>query len=224
VATEVPQLPDERPQRRREYSGAGSTLGLAALIILVVGGLVWWFEFRGGDGAEGVSGEGLGVVPLAEELNPTGRAPAGRIDRAAPDFRLANLVEGESPVLLSGFRGDYVLLNFWASWCGPCRAETPALQQFSERMAGRSLVVVGVNQQETPATARGFAEGFGVSYPMALDRDGDVSVAYSVSSGLPISMLIGPDGVIERIFRGALAEEDFTSIENDVDSLSGSAP
>jgi hypothetical protein len=59
---------------------------------------------------------------------------------------------------------------------------------------------------------------------MALDRDGDVSVAYSVSSGLPISMLIGPDGVIERIFRGALAEEDFTSIENDVDSLSGSAP
>jgi thiol-disulfide isomerase/thioredoxin len=224
VATEVPQLPDERPQRRREYSGAGSTLGLAALIILVVGGLVWWFEFRGGDGADGVSGEGLGVVPLAEELNPTGRAPAGRVDRAAPDFRLVNLVEGEEPVQLSGFRGNYVLLNFWASWCGPCRAETPALQEFSRRMAGRSLVVVGVNQQETPATARDFAEGFGVSYPMALDRDGDVSVAYSVSSGLPISMLIGPDGVIERIFRGALAEEDFTSIENDVDSSSRRAP
>jgi peroxiredoxin len=216
VSTETPGIPDERPQRRREYSGAGSTLGLAALVILVVGGLVYWFEFRGGDGGRGVGSEGFGIVPLAEELNPTGRAPAGDIGRAAPAFRLSNVLPDSSPVELTGFRGQWVLINFWASWCAPCRAETPALQAFSERMAGKGLVVVGVNQQETPETARSFAEEFGVTYPMALDRDGEVSIAYRVSSGLPITMLIRPDGVIERVFRGAIGEDELATVEKDV--------
>jgi thiol-disulfide isomerase/thioredoxin len=215
VSSEDVHLPDERPQRRREYSGAGSTLGIAALVILVVGGLVWWFEFRGGGSAEGVSEEGLGVVALPEALNPTGKAPAGDRGRAAPNFRLGDLRDGP-PVTLTDFRGQWVLLNFWASWCPPCRGETPALQAFSERFAGKGLVVVGVNQQETPTTARSFADEFGVTYPMVLDRDGEVSVAYRVGSGLPVSMLVNPEGVIERVIIGAISEEHFTSIEQDV--------
>jgi peroxiredoxin len=215
VSSEQSHAPDERPQRRREYSGPGSTLGIAALVIVVVGALVWWFEFRGDGGGDRVGGEGLGIVALAEELNPTGRAPAGDRGRAAPNFRLAPVDEG-SPLTLSDYRGKWVLLNFWASWCGPCRGETPELQAFWERMEAQGLVVIGVNQQETPDTARNFTEEFGVTYPVVLDRDGDVSVAYRVGSGLPISMLVDPEGVIERVFIGAVSEENLSSIEQDV--------
>jgi len=215
VSSENPHLPDDRPQRRREYSGAGSTLGIAALIVIVVGGLVWWFEFRGDDSGGAVGGEGLGIMPLAEEQNMTGRAPAGDRGRAAPNFRLAR-TDDSPPLTLTDLRGGWVLLNFWASWCPPCRGETPALQSFSERMGDSGLVVVGVNQQEEPAVARAFVEEFSVTYPVVLDRDGDVSVAYRVGSGLPISMLVNPEGVIERVIIGALSEEDLASIEKDV--------
>lgn len=208
-------MPDERPQRRREYSGAASTLGLALLVVFVVGALVYWFEFRGDDGARPVGGEGFGVAPLPEEANPTGRAPAGAIGRAAPNFHLQT-ADLSGAVTLTDLRGQWVLLNFWASWCPPCIAETPALQAFSEEMSGKGLVVVGVNQQEDPETARRFASRFSVTYPIVLDRDGEVSVAYRVSSGLPITMLIGPDGVIERVFRGAVGEEEFETIRRDV--------
>lgn len=211
-----PNLPDERAQRRREYSGPASTLGLAALVIVVVGALVWWFEFRGDTSGDRVGGEGLGIVALAEDYNPTGKAPTGDIGRAAPDFRLANAVEGGEPIQRTAYQGEWILLNFWASWCGPCKGETPELQAFSEEMADKGLVVLGVNQQEKPETAAKFLADFGVTYPSVLDRNGDVSVAYRVGSGLPITMLIGPDGVITRVFRGALTEENFESIRKDI--------
>ena len=121
-------------------------------------------------------------------------APAAAVGRAAPAFRLRAL-DG-SLTALTDHRGQYVLLNFWASWCGPCRGETPELQEFFERQSP-GLVVVGVNQQETVETAREFAEAFGVTYPIPLDTDGQVSSAYRVSTGLPVSFLIDPEGVIQ---------------------------
>ena len=217
VSADGPNEPDERPQRRREYSGALSTLGLAALVILVVGGLVWWFEFRGNDEADGVSSEGMGLVPLAEELNPTGRAPAGDRGRAAPDFRLPT-PDGSEALQLSDYRGRYVLLNFWADWCAPCRGEAPDLQALAERTGDKGLVVLGVNQQEDIETVNRFIDDFSITYPIVLDRDGDVSVAYRVGSGLPISMLVDPEGVIVRVIIGALTEEDITSIEAEATS------
>ena len=164
-------LPDERPQQRREYTGPGFTFGIAALVVAVVGFGIWFLEIRGDGG--GVEAEaGMGVVALAESLNPTGEAPAAEVGRAAPAFRLRAL-DG-SAAELTDFRGQYVLLNFWASWCGPCRGETPALQAFFEdRSPG--LVVVGVNQQEAAEEARAFTEQFDVTYPIVLDADGQVS-------------------------------------------------
>jgi len=204
-------IPDERPQRRREYSGAGSTLGLAALLIAVVGVAVWWFELRGDGG--GLADDGFGIIPLADALNLTGKAPAADTGRAAPDFTLAN-VTGEGATTLSAHRGSWVLLNFWASWCGPCRGEAPDLQSFSERTAGRA-VVLGVNQQEPAHTARAFAEDFGLSYPLVLDRRGEVSNAYRVGGGLPVSMLIDPTGVIRAIYPGRITADQLTAIERE---------
>jgi len=206
-------IPDERPQRRREYSGPGSTLGLAALIVIVVGASIWWFEFRGGPGsAPDASTPGLGIVELAPGLNPTDEAPAARAGRAAPDFKLAG-PDGADTLSLTDYRGQWVLLNFWASWCGPCREETPDLQSFYEHNRGRGFTVLAVNQQERPEAARKFLDEFGVTYPVALDRSGEVDQAYGVGRGMPISFLVAPDGVIEEVYIGALSEEQFAAIE-----------
>ncbi len=202
-------LPDERPQQRREYVGPASTFGAAALVVAVVGLSVWFFEIRGGGGGSAEAEAGLGVVALAEALNPTGEAPAAREGRAAPPFRLRAL-DG-SLTALTDLRGRYVLLNFWASWCGPCRGETPELQAFFERRAP-AFVVVGVNQQESHETARAFAAAFAVTYPIALDVDGQVSAAYRVSTGLPVSFVIDPQGVVRRIHLGALTRDDLDAL------------
>ncbi|MEO6398883.1 MAG: TlpA disulfide reductase family protein [Tepidiformaceae bacterium] len=208
------ELPDERPQRRREYSGASSTLGVAALIVITVGAALWYLEFRDGGGATAFGTPGLGIVSLPPELNPSGKPPAAQQGRAAPNFKLRTPEGGE--LQLSDLRGDFVLLNFWASWCGPCRGETPDLQALYMRsqpnaaMAG--LVILGVNQQEEPEPVRAFVAEFGLTYPIALDRSGEVSDAYRVGRGLPMSFLVNPSGVIEQIYYGRLTPEKLASI------------
>ena len=209
------KLPDERPQRRREYTGASSTLGLAALIVVAVGLAIWFFEFRDDGSSSGTAADGYGAIALADNLNSTGRPPSAEPGRAAPDFRLSAL-NGEARTL-SSLRGKTVLLNFWASWCGPCRGETPDLEAFFDRFgAEKSFVVIGVNQQETPADAKAFTNQFGVSYPILLDRSGSVAEVYHTGRGLPISMLIDPQGVITRVFIGRLSAADFNQILKDL--------
>ena len=202
------QLPDERPQRRREYSGAGSTLGLAALIVIAVGVSIWFFEFRGGGSAGGSGANGYGVVDWPEGMNATGKSPAAEVGRIAPNFKLPG-IDG-STTTLDSFRGKYVLVNFWASWCGPCRQETPDLQALAN--AQSSLVVVGVNQQEDKGTAEHFVNEFALTYPMALDSDGDVSQAYRVGHGLPVSVLIDPAGVVQHIYTGQIKKDDLAKL------------
>lgn len=208
----IDELPDERPQRRREYSGPVSTLGLAALVIVTVGAAIWWLEVREGGG--GAAGEaGMGIVALPDGMNPTGEPPAAREGRAAPDFQLRTL-DG-AVTRLSNYRGQFVLINFWASWCGPCRGETPDLEAFYRQYRDRGLVVLGVNQQEPEGTARSFAELFEVTYPILLDRTGGVSDGYRVSTGLPISFFVDRDGVIRRIFIGRVEPDDLEALARD---------
>ena len=207
------ELPDERPTRRREYSGARSTLGLAALIVVIVGAAIWYLEFRDNGSSGGSGTPGLGIIALPDYLNATGKAPAAQVGRAAPNFKLAS-PEGRV-AQLDGYRGAYVLVNFWASWCGPCRGEAPdleALQRSASRVESPTLVVLGVNQQEEADTARKFANEFDVTYPILLDLSGEVSEAYRVGRGLPITFLVDPAGVIERVYLGALSRDSLAEI------------
>ncbi|MEP6871453.1 MAG: TlpA disulfide reductase family protein [Anaerolineaceae bacterium] len=208
------ELPDERPTRRREYSGARSTLGIAALIVIVVGAALWYLEFRDNGSSGGSGTPGLGIIPLPDHLNTTGKAPAAQTGRAAPNFTLMS-PEGRV-ARLDTYRGVYVVVNFWASWCGPCRGETPDLEALQRAASGGEspkLVVLGVNQQEEADTARKFANEFDVSYPILLDLAGEVSEGYRVGRGLPISFLVDPAGVIEKVYLGALSRDSLAEIK-----------
>jgi thiol-disulfide isomerase/thioredoxin len=120
----------------------------------------------------------------------------------APDFTLSTL-SGDT-LRLSELRGRPALINFWASWCGPCRAETPHLQAAFEAHADQGLIVLGVNQMESPPDAARFAAEFGLTFPIPLDRDGDVSGVYGARA-LPMSFFVDADGVIRDVFIGPMS-------------------
>jgi cytochrome c biogenesis protein CcmG/thiol:disulfide interchange protein DsbE len=121
----------------------------------------------------------------------------------APAFELPRFDGGTLP--LSSLRGKYVLVNFWASWCIPCRDEAPLLERAWREYRDRGLVVVGVNIQDLEPEARKFIAEFKVSYPNVRDRDGRVSRAYG-TTGVPESFFIDREGRVVRKFPGAAIE------------------
>ena len=131
-------------------------------------------------------------------------AQALTVGTPAPNFRLPLLDGGE--IDLSALRGRPVLVNFWASWCAPCRAEMPALERVAQSYEQAGLVVVGINQLEDPNTVRQFVQEFGISFPIALDRDGTVSRDWRVY-GIPQTYLIDADGVIRKAWVGPVTED-----------------
>jgi peroxiredoxin len=122
------------------------------------------------------------------------------IGKLAPDFELINL--DKEQVSLSSLRGKPVLLNFWATWCGPCRIEMPFIEEVHEQRAGQGLVVLAVNVQESPDAVKRFIEGNGFTFPVLLSPGSDVPLAYNVR-GIPATFFIDADGVIRDIKIGA---------------------
>ncbi len=127
--------------------------------------------------------------------------PSPRAGFLAPDFTLENL-DGSS-ASLADYRGRVVIINFWASWCGPCRAEMPALQALWEAQRERGLTVLAVNstvQDSTPA-ATAFLQGLNLSLPVLLDRDGVATNRYLVRA-LPTTFVVDRRGVIHSVLIG----------------------
>jgi len=121
----------------------------------------------------------------------------------ARDFRLEGL-DGKD-VSLSNFEGKVVLINFWATWCAPCRAEVPDLQAAYEAHQSNGFVVLGVNVEESPAVVEPFVAEFGMTYPVLLDETGDVLKLYR-AIGLPMSLLVDREGLIQARHIGYLSE------------------
>ena len=116
----------------------------------------------------------------------------------APAFTLTNL-EGKK-VKLGDFRGKIVFLNFWASWCDPCREEMPGMEKLYRDLGNEDFVILGVNIKETKEKALKFAADLKISFPLLLDRDGNVGLLYG-AWGLPTTYIIGKKGeVIARAF------------------------
>jgi peroxiredoxin len=133
--------------------------------------------------------------------DPKTLAPAPQAGFPAPDFTLTTL-DGET-VTLSALRGRPVLINFWATWCPPCRAELPAIQSAYDRYADQGLVVLAVDMAEPPQTVAAFAEEFGLRFPIPLDRDGQVAAQYRVRA-IPTSFFVDREGVIRSVFIGPM--------------------
>lgn len=170
---EIPDLIEPEPPapRRRRWGWwllAGVVLVVAAVAVAIS------------------TDDNLGKVPGTIKL--TGEAKA---------FTLEDVRAGRPPVSLEALRGKPVVLNFFASWCGPCIREMPALQAMAERYKGR-VHFLGITFNDRREAARGVVERTGVTYPTAFDPSSDLAVDYAVRV-MPTTFFIGPDGnLVER--------------------------
>ncbi len=131
----------------------------------------------------------------------------------APDFSLADL--SGQPVSLSSFRGKVVLLDFWATWCVPCREETPHLVGLQNKYGGQGLQIIGVSMDDGPEPVRDFYQHFKMNYPVVMG-DAKTGELYGGVLGLPIAFIIGPDG---RITSKHIGSTDISVFEKEVVKL-----
>lgn len=118
---------------------------------------------------------------------------------SAPDFTLKS-TQGDN-VRLSEHRGEVLLVNFWASWCGPCRQEMPLLDSLQQRYGKLGFNVVGVNVDKDSALANKLLKDIPVTFPVLLDNTGAVSASYNVSA-MPTTVLIDRDGNVRYLHKG----------------------
>jgi thiol-disulfide isomerase/thioredoxin len=125
-------------------------------------------------------------------------------------------VDGET-VALSDLKGKVVLVNIFASWCGPCRVEAPHLAEVYDSIDQEKFEFVGLNLQETPGAVEGFRDDFFIDFPLVLNEGGDLTNIYS-PIGLPTSWFIDQDGVVRFVFSGPMTKESLQAILADVEA------
>ena len=153
-------------------------------ITLLVSGLLWVWVSR---------------VP--ENPNQSQSIKAAQIGFFAPEFELSSL--NSEDILLSSFQGKPVILNYWASWCPPCKAEMPAFQQAYQEFAGTDLIIIAINaaNQDSLSDVVQFVQKHELTFPIALDKTGSAARDYQVHS-LPTTYFIDKNGVIQDIIIG----------------------
>lgn len=137
------------------------------------------------------------ALPAAAIPRPGDRAPAFRLTTA----------DGKT-IANATFRGKPVYLNFFATWCGPCRVETPSIVALSKKYAGRGLRVVGVDVGESAGMAMGFAGDFRVPYPLAVDADSSTRATYGGGLYFPLHVFIDRQGVVRLYHPGEMTADE----------------
>jgi peroxiredoxin len=163
------------------------TAGLYALFLVLGAAWVW-----------------MSKAPPGATTN--GQIPAPQVGFLAPEFRLPSTTGEE--IALSELRGQPVLVNIWATWCPPCRAEMPAMQEVYQEYqeSGFTILAVNATHQDNAAEAIAFGESYGLSFPILFDRDGEVSRLYEVRA-LPTSFFIDDQGIIRELVVGGPMSE-----------------
>jgi peroxiredoxin len=178
------------------FLGGAILLGLAGVLLIFGSGL-----FKQEDSILQQIPEGSGEAKVAQ-LSPDSDLLLG-VGDTAHNFYLQDL-EGNT-VSLEDFRGKPVLVNFWATWCAPCRLEMPALQAAQEAHQEDGLVVLAVNDQQEPEEVSRFVEELGLSLTTLVDQKGVVSGLYKVFN-FPTTYFVDGDGVITAVHRGLLID------------------
>jgi cytochrome c biogenesis protein CcmG, thiol:disulfide interchange protein DsbE len=157
----------------------------------------------------------FGGLPTGHSLQLTARiaGPAPRIGKEAPDFRVIGL-DG-APIQLSEFRGRPVLLTFWATWCPPCRAESPDMEAVYEQYQDTGLVIMAVDVGENPVTVRGYAQRAGLTFMIALDQKNEAAGIYRIA-GPPTHYFIDAEGIIRDWQNGSMSKQ---TIEKKVSTI-----
>jgi peroxiredoxin len=173
---------------------------VAILTSILILGAIWTFMSRA-------------PKPSAQQPGPL---PNPKQGFAAPDFTLDTL-DGRQ-LTLADLRGHPVVLNFWASWCPPCRSEMPSIEKAYQRYKDAGLIVIGLNitSQDAEADARAFVEEFGLTFPIVLDRDGSVQIRYQLL-GLPSTYFIDQQGIIHSVVVGGPMSE--ATIQSNIEDL-----
>jgi cytochrome c biogenesis protein CcmG/thiol:disulfide interchange protein DsbE len=139
--------------------------------------------------AYGVVSKGQGTLAAGDQV-PTTSLPT---------------LDGDGTGSLADYDGKWVLINVWASWCGPCRDEAPALESFYRAHGGDDFEVLGIDTQETADGGRGFVDEFALSYPQLHDGDGGYAEDLK-TTGVPENFLVAPDGTLAVAQHGAVDE------------------
>jgi peroxiredoxin len=138
-----------------------------------------------------------------------GGGPSALAGAPAVSYTIPRVGGGSDSV--AAHRGSIVLMNFWATWCPPCKEEMPALEQLYRKDRSRGLVVLGIDQGESVATAGKFANEHGVTFPILVDADQQYASSY-VSIGLPTTVIVGRDGHVVKGIDGAQTLAQFEAL------------
>lgn len=127
------------------------------------------------------------------------------LGEAAPSSPLPRL-QGDGSGSLADYRGRWVLVNFWASWCVPCRQEAPDLEAFQRRHGGPRFTVLGIDSRDLSGDGRDFVRRYDLTYPQLRDGDGDTAHDFG-TTGVPENFLVGPDGTVRLHLPGPVDDE-----------------
>lgn len=173
---------------------------LSGLLIGIAIGIAFFFGFNRGDFLA-IDAPPDSSAPNSDPLGTSIYAPEK--GSFAPEFELESL--SGDPVSITSFRGKAVLLNFWATWCGPCRVEMPALQARHEQF-GDKLAVIAIDFDEPKDAVQAFADELGLTFTMLLDPGGEVQNVYRVR-GYPTSVFLDENGVVQIVHIGIMSDD-----------------